>query len=201
MSDGIRIDFSITGCSFDFSYILMWQAVARHIAQLLENHWTGNNSPTLVSGTTFSHKYKAALFYQFFFFFDKTGSCAYIRSQWASMFNWQKLRCVYHYIIILLLFRAGIEVEKYAFDYLIIFPGRVLRLMSGSINIRPIEEISLNLKSKEKNLNFPCHIKFVSDFKAIRKVCQPFLWRKKWLFSSKGGGRVNPHIKFCQHVI
>ena len=49
--------------------MLMCQAVARHIAQLLENHWTGNNSPTLVSGTTFSHKHKAALFYQVYFSF------------------------------------------------------------------------------------------------------------------------------------
>ena len=52
--------------------MLMYQTVARHIAQLLENHWTGNNSPTLVSGTTFSHKHKAALFYHFFPFFDNT---------------------------------------------------------------------------------------------------------------------------------
>ena len=118
MSDGIRIDFSITGCSFDFSYMLMYQAVARHIAQLLENHWTDNISPTLVSGTTFSHNHKAALFYQICFsFFDKTESCAYILPQWASMFNWQKLQCVYHCLIILLPFRAGIEVEEYAFDY------------------------------------------------------------------------------------
>ena len=63
LSDGIRIDFSITRCSFDFSYMLMYQAVAGRIAQLLENHRTGNNSHTLVSGTTFSDKHKAALFY------------------------------------------------------------------------------------------------------------------------------------------
>ena len=49
--------------------MLMSQAVARHIAQLLENHWTGNISPTHVSGTTFSHKHKAALFYQICFSF------------------------------------------------------------------------------------------------------------------------------------
>ena len=102
----------------------MCQAVARHIAQLLENHWTGNNSPTLVSGTTFSHKHKAVLFYHFFFFSYKTGSCSYI---------------VYDYVIILLPFMAGIEVEEFAFDYLIFFPGRVLWLMSGSISIRPME--------------------------------------------------------------
>ena len=94
--------------------MLMYQAVARHIAQLLETHWTGNNSSTLVSGTTLSHKHKAALFYHFFFFY-KTGSCAWIQPQWTSMFNWQIFLCVYHYVIILLPFRAGIEVEEYAF--------------------------------------------------------------------------------------
>ena len=70
---------------------------------------------------------------------------------------------------------AGIEVEEFAFDYLIFFPGRVLWLMSASISIRPMESKKYTeLKSKtEAEFLTPCKICFT--FKRHEKSLQTFL--------------------------
>ena len=67
-----KVDFTISGYNFDFSYLSKHQAVMLIFAQLIPECWSGHNSQafavSLLSQTevTFFHNIYANVYYQFF---------------------------------------------------------------------------------------------------------------------------------------
>ena len=67
-----KVDFTISGYNFEFSYLSKHQAVTLIFAQLIPERWSGHNSQafavSLLSQTevTFFHNIYANVYYQFF---------------------------------------------------------------------------------------------------------------------------------------